>query len=115
MATDKYSPPKYYQIRRKIVGSIQRGDLLPGAPVASENEIIEKYHVSNTTARKVLHEMEKEGWVTRVKGKGTFVRDFPVVRAINRIFGFTRNMIEAGRKQIGRASCRERVEISVVA
>ena len=98
MSTDKYSPPKYYQIRRKIVGSIQRGDLLPGAPVASENEIIERYGVSNTTARKVLHEMEKEGWVTRVKGKGTFVRDFPVVRAINRIFGFTRNMIEAGRK-----------------
>jgi GntR family transcriptional regulator len=45
-----------------------------------------------------LHELEKEGWVTRVKGKGTFVRDFTVVRAINRIFGFTKNMIEAGRK-----------------
>jgi GntR family transcriptional regulator len=98
MINDKYSPPKYYQIRRKIVGSIQRGDLLPGAPVASENEIIKRYGVSNTTARKVLHEMEREGWVTRIKGKGTFVRDFPVVRAINRIFGFTRNMIEAGRK-----------------
>ena len=98
MATYKYSPPKYFQIRRKIVGSIQRGELLPGAPVASENEIIQHYRVSNTTARKVLHELEKEGWVTRVKGKGTFVRDFPVLRAINRIFGFTRNMIEAGRK-----------------
>ncbi len=46
----------------------------------------------------MLHELEKEGWVTRVKGKGTFVRDFPVLRAINRIFGFTRNMLEAGRK-----------------
>jgi len=98
MSTDKYSPPKYFQIRRKIVSSIQRGDLLPGSPVASENEIIERYGVSNTTARKELHEMEREGWVTRIKGKGTFVRDFPVVRAINRIFGFTRNMIEAGRK-----------------
>jgi GntR family transcriptional regulator len=96
--TDKYSPPKYFQIRRKIVSAIQRGQLPPGAPVASENEIIERYDVSNTTARKVLHELEKEGWVTRVKGKGTFVRDFPVLRAINRIFGFTRNMIEAGRK-----------------
>ena len=98
MVTDKYSPPKYFQIRRKIVSSIQRGELLPGASVASENEIIERYRVSNTTARKVLHELEKEGWVTRIKGKGTFVRDFTVVRAINRIFGFTKNMIEAGRK-----------------
>jgi GntR family transcriptional regulator len=97
-APDKYTPPKYFQIRRSIVNSIQRGDLPPGSPVASENEIIKRYHVSNTTARKVLHELEKEGWVTRVKGKGTFVRDFPVLRAINRIFGFTRNMVEAGRK-----------------
>jgi GntR family transcriptional regulator len=98
VAIDKYSPPKYFQICRKLVSSIQRGELPPGTPVASENTIIERYGVSNTTARKVLHELEKEGWVTRVKGKGTFVRDFPVVRAINRIFGFTRNMIEAGRK-----------------
>jgi DNA-binding transcriptional MocR family regulator len=66
--------------------------------VPSENEIIEKYQVSNTTARKALHELETEGWVVRVKGKGTFVKDQTVVRAIDRIFGFTKNMIEAGRK-----------------
>jgi GntR family transcriptional regulator len=96
--TDKYSPPKYFQISREIIGMIQLGNLLPGSPVPSENEIIEKFHVSNTTARKALHELEKEGWVNRVKGKGTFVKDQTVVRAINRIFGFTKNMVEAGRK-----------------
>ena len=98
MNTDKYSPPKYFQISREIIGMIQLGNLLPGSPVPSENEIIEKFHVSNTTARKALHELEKEGWVNRVKGKGTFVKDQTVVRAINRIFGFTKNMVEAGRK-----------------
>ncbi|MDD5139562.1 MAG: GntR family transcriptional regulator [Verrucomicrobiales bacterium] len=98
MNTEKHSPPKYFQISRKIIGMIQLGTLAPGSPVPSENEIIEKYQVSNTTARKALHELENEGWVTRVKGKGTFVRDQTVVRAINRIFGFTKNMLEAGRK-----------------
>src|SRR3954469_21678739 len=77
---------------------IQRGTLPPGKPVPSENDIIEKYKVSNTTARKALHELDKEGWVTRVKGKGTFVRDYTVLRDIDRIFGFTKNMTEAGRK-----------------
>jgi GntR family transcriptional regulator len=96
--TDRYDPPKYFQISREIMTLIQRGNLAPGQPVPSENEIIEKYHVSNTTARKALLELEKEGWVNRVKGKGTFVRDYTVVRAINRIFGFTKNMLEAGRK-----------------
>jgi GntR family transcriptional regulator len=95
---ENYGPPKYFQISRDIVARIQRGALSPGSPVPSENEIIEKYRVSNTTARKALHELEKEGWVTRVKGKGTFVRDFTVLRTINRIFGFTKNMVEAGRK-----------------
>jgi GntR family transcriptional regulator len=98
VGTDKYSPPKYFQISREIIGQIQAGAIVAGSPVPSENDIIAKYRVSNTTARKALHELEKEGWVTRVKGKGTYVRDYTVVRAINRIFGFTKNMIEAGRK-----------------
>lgn len=95
---EKFAPPKYFQIVREIISMIQQGTLPAGAPVPSENEIIAKYQVSNTTARKALHELEKEGWVTRIKGKGTFVRDYTVVRTINRIFGFTKNMIEAGRK-----------------
>ena len=98
MSIDQYSPPKYFQISREIIGQIQRGELPPGAAVLSENELITRHQISNTTARKVLHELEKGGWAMRVKGKGTLVRDFAVVRAINRIFGFTRNMIEAGRK-----------------
>jgi GntR family transcriptional regulator len=98
MPIDEYSPPKYFQISREIIGRIQRGELVPGALVPSENELIERNQISNTTARKVLQELERGGWVTRVKGKGTFVRDFAVVRSIDRIFGFTRNMIEAGRK-----------------
>ncbi len=96
--TEKFAPPKYFQISREVVAMIQGGSLPAGSPVPSENEIIERHQVSNTTARKVLHELEKEGWVTRVKGKGTFVRDQTVVRAINRIFGFTKNMVEAGRR-----------------
>src|ERR1043165_3439590 len=98
MDPDRYDPPKYFQISREIMTLIQRGMLAPGQPVPSENEIIEKYQVSNTTARKALLELEKEGWVSRIKGKGTYVRDYTVVRAINRIFGFTNNMLEAGRK-----------------
>lgn len=98
MLNEPYAPPKYFQISRDIIAKIQHGQLAPGMPVPSENDIIERYKVSNTTARKALHELEKAGWVNRVKGKGTFVRDYTVVRAINRIFGFTKNMLEAGRK-----------------
>lgn len=91
--------PKYFRITREITARIQRGDLQSGSLVPSENEIIEQYRVSNTTARKALHELEKAGWVQRVRGKGTFVsRQTTVERSVSRIFGFTKNMIEAGRK-----------------
>jgi GntR family transcriptional regulator len=89
--------PKYFQIGRDIRSRIQKGKLAPGMPVLSENEIIEFYKVSNTTARRALHELEQEGWVTRCKGRGTFVSHDVIVRSIDRIFGFTRNMVEAGR------------------
>ena len=64
--------------------------------IPSENEIIAAYEVSNTTARKALQEIEISGWGTRIKGKGTFVRQKNVVRSVNRILSFTRNMTEAG-------------------
>jgi GntR family transcriptional regulator len=95
---NQFSPPKYFQITRELIARIQQGELPAGASVPSENELIEHYQISNTTARKVLSELERGSWVTRIKGKGTFVRDFAVVRAIDRIFGFTKNMVEAGRK-----------------
>lgn len=68
MTTSSFTPPKYFEISREIIDKIQRSELAVGMPVPSETEIIERYQVSNTTARKVLHELEKAGWVTRVKG-----------------------------------------------
>jgi GntR family transcriptional regulator len=88
--------PKYYAISQEIIRSIKEGELLPGMQVPSENQIIERYGVSNTTARKALQEIEKTGWGIKIKGKGTFVRTKNVVRAVNRILSFTNNMIEAG-------------------
>ncbi len=90
--------PKYYQISRDIIAGIQSGKLAAGSQVPSENEIIEKYSVSNTTARKALQEIERDGWVTRIKGKGTYVLNNKVDRSVTRILGFTTNMIEAGRE-----------------
>ncbi|NLF30585.1 MAG: GntR family transcriptional regulator [Planctomycetes bacterium] len=89
--------PKYDRIRRDIVARITSGQLPPGAMAPSENEIIRQYGVSCTTARRALAEMAAAGWVERVKGRGTIVRRRQVERSVDRILGFTRNMIEAGR------------------
>ena len=89
--------PKYLQISGNIIAMIQSGKLTVGGLVPSENELIRRFRVSNTIARKALQEAEQTGWVVRVKGKGTFVRQNRVDRPITRILGFTRNMLESGR------------------
>jgi len=40
----------------------------------SENKLAEKFSVSRMTARKALSELESEGFVERIQGKGTFVK-----------------------------------------
>lgn len=88
--------PLYYQISRRIISRIQKGELLPGMRIPSENEIVKKYNVSNTTARKTLNEIESLGWAVKVKGKGTFVQKNTIERSVTRILSFTKNMLEAG-------------------
>jgi GntR family transcriptional regulator len=96
MRANKKSTPKYFRITQNIAGAIRCGDLAPGVPIPSENELIERYRISNTTARRIHRELEQAGWVTRIKGKGTFVSVQRVDRSVDRILGFTKNMLETG-------------------
>lgn len=98
MVQTKDRIPKYFRIMQALVAEIRSGAIAPGSQVPSENELIAAYRISNTTARKVHHELERAGWVTRIKGRGTYVRGSRIDRSADRILGFTRNMIEAGRK-----------------
>jgi len=88
--------PKYLVIFNSIINRIQNNELIPGSKVPSENEIIKEYHVSNTTARKVLQKIEDEGWAVKIRGRGTFVKEFIVERSATKILSFTRNMTEQG-------------------
>ena len=98
MVNTNQSIPKYHLIAEQIINMIRDGRLPPGARTLSENDIIKQFGVSNTTARKSLQEIELAGWVTKVKGKGTFVRQNKVQRSAHKILSFTKNMLQAGRK-----------------
>ena len=65
---------KYLKISQEIISQIESGILQPGNKISSENELINEYKISNTTARKVLSYVENQGWVKKIKGqKGSFV------------------------------------------
>lgn len=64
---------KFLELSDRIIDKIKLGELLPGDKIPSENELIKNFTISNTTARKVLSDIESKGWARRIKGKGTFV------------------------------------------
>lgn len=71
---DRRSPvPFYHQLKLLVVDHIRSERLGPGDRVPGELELCQKYDVSRTVVRQALGELETEGIVERVKGRGTFV------------------------------------------
>ncbi|MFI6484133.1 GntR family transcriptional regulator [Nonomuraea sp. NPDC050663] len=65
--------PIYKQIAQHLDEMITRGELRLGDPIPSEASIESTYHVSRTTARRVVRELRVRGLVTTVQGEGSFV------------------------------------------
>lgn len=68
--------PRYQQLKDLIIERISSGELKPSDRVPSENELVEAMSVSRMTANRALRELNDEGYVDRVAGRGTFVADF---------------------------------------
>ncbi len=67
--------PKYYQLKRYLLNQIQRGELIPGQRLDTENVLAKQFKLSRQTVRQALGELENEGWIVRQQGRGTFVTD----------------------------------------
>jgi GntR family transcriptional regulator len=70
-----FSPPKYYTVKKAIVDKINDEEFKVGETIPSERELIGMFHVSRITVRKAVEELEQEGYLFKVQGKGTFVKD----------------------------------------
>ncbi|MBQ3575079.1 MAG: GntR family transcriptional regulator [Clostridia bacterium] len=65
--------PLYYQLKTKILKEIQKGMHPSSIPLPPEEKIAAMCGISRTTVRQAINELVKEGWLYRVKAKGTFV------------------------------------------
>jgi GntR family transcriptional regulator len=71
---DRGSPlPMYHQLKQLLVKDIKRRKLQPGDRILGDHELCSRYDVSRTVVRQALAELENEGVIERVKGRGTFV------------------------------------------
>jgi GntR family transcriptional regulator len=65
--------PIYEQIVRQIKTQIIAGDLAEGAPLPSIRKLAHELQISVITTKRAYEELEKEGLIDTVGGKGTFV------------------------------------------
>lgn len=69
--------PLYRQLTELLVERIERGDYRPGDLLPGEHELQGSFKLSRTTVRQALQELERAGYVTRHRGRGTFVAELP--------------------------------------
>ncbi len=67
------SEPIYEQISQQIKAQIISGDLTEGEGLPSIRKLAKELHISVITTKRTYEELEKEGYIDTVGGKGTFV------------------------------------------
>ncbi|QZY55082.1 GntR family transcriptional regulator [Crassaminicella profunda] len=65
--------PIYEQIAKQIKSLILKGELEPGKMLPSIRSLAKELQISVITSKRAYEELEKEGFIETVAGKGSFV------------------------------------------
>ncbi|MGI5882999.1 MAG: GntR family transcriptional regulator [Dethiobacteria bacterium] len=65
--------PLYEQIARQVKNSILKGELLPGELLPSIRALARELQISVITTKRAYEELEREGFIESVVGKGSYV------------------------------------------
>ena len=106
--------PAYQRIQSTIRKRIDAGQLRPGDAVSSERDLAKMHQVSLMTARHALASLEREGFVERRRGIGTFVAA-PKIH-FNKLMSYTEQMaarnLSAGAKILSLTTITDDPDIS---
>ena len=70
--------PIYLQIVKQIKVQIMNGTLYPNQPLPSMRALASELRVSVITTKRAYEELEKEGFLVSIVGKGCFVSSQPI-------------------------------------
>jgi GntR family transcriptional regulator len=97
LAISRSSPvPLHHQLRHELQGQIERGMLRPGQQIPHERQYAAHLGISLAPVRQALLDLVRQGYLLRVRGKGTFVRDDKVVEKISLLGSFTESLRSQG-------------------
>ena len=88
--------PLHHQVRNYLLNCIERGELSPGQQLLQEREYAFRYGISLAPVRQAILDLVKEGYLYRVPGRGTFVREQKVEEKISILSSFSESMQAKG-------------------
>lgn len=89
--------PLYFQLKTLIMDEIKSGTYKVGNAIPTEKELSERFQISRTTVRQAITELVQEGWLYRVKSKGTFVTQPKISQDfIKKLESFNDQILRAG-------------------
>ncbi len=95
MLINKYSnEPLYCQLRSIIIRKIESGEYREDEKISSELELCKEYNISRPTVRQAISELTNNGYLYKVRGKGTFVAKTKKRIDIKDYSGFTPSILD---------------------
>ncbi|KVG32808.1 GntR family transcriptional regulator [Burkholderia diffusa] len=88
--------PLYVQIKDTLRARILDGTYAPHSRMPSEHELCAMFDVSRITVRQALGDLQKEGLLFRLHGKGTFVSKPKAFQNVTSLQGFAEAMSSMG-------------------
>ena len=89
--------PVYVQVMNMFIRQIEEGNLAEKEKLPTERELCQLYGISRSTVRQVFHELEKDGYVTIIKGRGAFVSQARLHQEMSGFYSFTQDMKKLGK------------------
>lgn len=109
MMDPKSRIPLYYQLLDILLEKIRSGELKTDDKLPSERELCDLYEISRSTVRQTMLEMEREGYIYKKHGKGTFVAAPYLKQDLSGFYSFTDEM-----KKLGKVPSSHVLEFAVI-
>lgn len=97
MTVNKHSPvPAYYQVKMNILKQIESEIWKKGDKLPTDKEFCEIFNVSRITIRRALMDLEIDGYIHKIQGKGTFVKLKEFKQSLTSFYSFTNEIAKMG-------------------
>ncbi|HBT15682.1 MAG TPA: GntR family transcriptional regulator, partial [Firmicutes bacterium] len=96
MLDEKAPVALYYQLKEILLEKIKNNEWPINGKIPTERELCEIFKVSRITVRQALYELEKEGYLYRKQGKGTFVTAPKIEQRLSSFYSFSEEIRKMG-------------------